>query len=86
MFLFLSFKLSHEVQLFSHVVYLNSYLTDPIVNYRDFIAVLHLAHRADVNVRVAICQKVGFLQGRWFARLGNNEEQSWVSWYSDSGH
>ncbi|KAJ6665248.1 hypothetical protein lerEdw1_004297 [Lerista edwardsae] len=31
---------------------------DPVVNYRDFIAVLHLAHRADINVRVAICQKL----------------------------
>ncbi|XP_060137891.1 neurobeachin-like protein 1 [Zootoca vivipara] len=31
---------------------------DPVVNYRDFIAVVHLAHRADINVRVAICQKL----------------------------
>ncbi|XP_010218713.1 PREDICTED: neurobeachin-like protein 1 [Tinamus guttatus] len=32
--------------------------TDPAVNYKDLIAVVHLAHRSDVNVRVAICRKV----------------------------
>uniref|UniRef100_A0A8C8VRA3 Neurobeachin like 1 n=1 Tax=Pelusios castaneus TaxID=367368 RepID=A0A8C8VRA3_9SAUR len=32
--------------------------TDPVVNYRDLIAVVHLSHRADINVRVAICKKV----------------------------
>ncbi|XP_019379037.1 PREDICTED: neurobeachin-like protein 1 isoform X2 [Gavialis gangeticus] len=31
---------------------------DPVVSYRDLIAVVHLGHRADVNVRVAICRKV----------------------------
>ncbi|XP_054827025.1 neurobeachin-like protein 1 [Eublepharis macularius] len=31
---------------------------DPVVNYKDFIAVVHLAHKADINVRVAICQKL----------------------------
>uniref|UniRef100_A0ACB8G153 Neurobeachin-like protein 1 n=1 Tax=Sphaerodactylus townsendi TaxID=933632 RepID=A0ACB8G153_9SAUR len=31
---------------------------DPVVNYRDFMAVVHLAHKADINVRVAICQKL----------------------------
>uniref|UniRef100_K7FGC5 Neurobeachin-like protein 2 n=1 Tax=Pelodiscus sinensis TaxID=13735 RepID=K7FGC5_PELSI len=31
---------------------------DPVVNYRDLIAVVHLSHRADINVRVAICKKV----------------------------
>ncbi|XP_025903832.1 neurobeachin-like protein 1 isoform X2 [Nothoprocta perdicaria] len=32
--------------------------TDPVVNYKDLIAVVHLAHRSDINVRVAICRKV----------------------------
>ncbi|XP_053138750.1 neurobeachin-like protein 1 isoform X2 [Hemicordylus capensis] len=31
---------------------------DPVVNYRDFVAVVHLAHRADIHVRVAICRKL----------------------------
>uniref|UniRef100_A0A8D2Q530 Neurobeachin-like protein 2 n=1 Tax=Varanus komodoensis TaxID=61221 RepID=A0A8D2Q530_VARKO len=31
---------------------------DPVVNYRDFMAVVHLAHKADINVRVAICRKL----------------------------
>ncbi|XP_042326371.1 neurobeachin-like protein 1 isoform X2 [Sceloporus undulatus] len=31
---------------------------DPVVNYRDFIAVVYLAHRTDINVRVAICRKL----------------------------
>nr|XP_020665996.1 neurobeachin-like protein 1 isoform X2 [Pogona vitticeps] len=31
---------------------------DPVVNLRDFIALAHLAHRADINVRVAICRKL----------------------------
>ncbi|XP_062434599.1 neurobeachin-like protein 1 isoform X1 [Rhea pennata] len=31
---------------------------DAVVNYKDLIAVVHLAHRSDVNVRVAICRKV----------------------------
>nr|XP_056717431.1 neurobeachin-like protein 1 [Euleptes europaea] len=31
---------------------------DPVVNYRDFMAVVHLAHKADINIRVAICQKL----------------------------
>ncbi|KAH0621661.1 hypothetical protein JD844_023204 [Phrynosoma platyrhinos] len=30
---------------------------DPVVNYRDLIAVVYLAHRTDINVRVAICRK-----------------------------
>lgn len=41
-------------------MFLNSYFTDPVVNYRDFMAVVHLAHRSDINVRVAICKKVSF--------------------------
>uniref|UniRef100_A0A8D0HDG0 Neurobeachin-like protein 2 n=1 Tax=Sphenodon punctatus TaxID=8508 RepID=A0A8D0HDG0_SPHPU len=31
---------------------------DTTVNYRDLIAVVHLAHRAEINIRVAICKKV----------------------------
>uniref|UniRef100_A0A663DT52 Neurobeachin like 1 n=1 Tax=Aquila chrysaetos chrysaetos TaxID=223781 RepID=A0A663DT52_AQUCH len=31
---------------------------DPAVNYKDLIAVVHLAHRSDINVRVVICRKV----------------------------
>ncbi|XP_069082133.1 neurobeachin-like protein 1 isoform X2 [Pleurodeles waltl] len=31
---------------------------DPVVNYRDLVAVVHLAHRADLSVRLAICRKV----------------------------
>ncbi|XP_074857149.1 neurobeachin-like protein 1 isoform X3 [Carettochelys insculpta] len=31
---------------------------DPVVNYKDLMAVVHLSHRADINVRVAICKKV----------------------------
>lgn len=57
------------VQPFPHDVFLNSYLTDPVVNYKDFIAVAHLAHRADVNVRVAICQKVHLSKKNFQGRL-----------------
>ncbi|KAG8124733.1 hypothetical protein E2320_019985, partial [Naja naja] len=31
---------------------------DPFVNCKDFLAVVHLAHRADLNVRVAACRKL----------------------------
>uniref|UniRef100_A0A663LWM3 Neurobeachin-like protein 2 n=1 Tax=Athene cunicularia TaxID=194338 RepID=A0A663LWM3_ATHCN len=31
---------------------------DPAVNYKDLIAIVHLAHRSDINVRVVICRKV----------------------------
>uniref|UniRef100_A0A8C0F823 Neurobeachin-like protein 2 n=1 Tax=Bubo bubo TaxID=30461 RepID=A0A8C0F823_BUBBB len=31
---------------------------DLAVNYKDLIAVVHLAHRSDINVRVVICRKV----------------------------
>uniref|UniRef100_A0A672TUH3 Neurobeachin-like protein 2 n=1 Tax=Strigops habroptila TaxID=2489341 RepID=A0A672TUH3_STRHB len=31
---------------------------DPVVNYKDLLAVVHLAHRSDINVRVVICRKV----------------------------
>ncbi|XP_026552542.1 neurobeachin-like protein 1 [Pseudonaja textilis] len=31
---------------------------DPYVNCKDFLAVVHLAHRADLNVRVAACRKL----------------------------
>ncbi|XP_029462161.1 neurobeachin-like protein 1 isoform X2 [Rhinatrema bivittatum] len=31
---------------------------EPVVNYRDLLAVVHLAHKADLTVRVAICRKV----------------------------
>ncbi|KAJ7408227.1 neurobeachin-like protein 1 isoform X1 [Pitangus sulphuratus] len=31
---------------------------DPAVNYKDLIAVVHLAHRSDINVRVVICRKI----------------------------
>ncbi|XP_043931342.1 neurobeachin-like protein 1 [Protopterus annectens] len=32
--------------------------TDSAVNYKDFMAVVHLAHRADVHVRLAVCRKI----------------------------
>uniref|UniRef100_A0A8C9EZQ3 Neurobeachin like 1 n=1 Tax=Pavo cristatus TaxID=9049 RepID=A0A8C9EZQ3_PAVCR len=31
---------------------------DPAVNYKDLLAVVHLAHRSDINMRVVICRKV----------------------------
>ncbi|KAM4626241.1 neurobeachin-like protein 1 [Discoglossus pictus] len=31
---------------------------DPVINYKDLLAVVHLSHRADLTVRVAICRKV----------------------------
>nr|XP_033801863.1 neurobeachin-like protein 1 isoform X2 [Geotrypetes seraphini] len=31
---------------------------DPVVNYKDLVAVVHLAHKADLTMRVAICRKV----------------------------
>lgn len=45
-------------------VCLYSHPADPVVNYRDLIAVVHLSHRADINVRVAICKKVSILKNR----------------------
>lgn len=35
--------------------------TDSAVNYKDLIAVMHLAHRSDINMRVVICRKVSCL-------------------------
>ncbi|KAJ7408040.1 neurobeachin like 1 [Willisornis vidua] len=31
---------------------------DPAVNYKDLIAIVHLAHRSDINMRVVICRKI----------------------------
>lgn len=35
--------------------------TDPAVNYKDLLAVVYLAHRSDINMRVIICRKVSCL-------------------------
>ncbi|XP_069471622.1 neurobeachin-like protein 1 isoform X2 [Ambystoma mexicanum] len=32
--------------------------SDPVVNFRDLVAVMHLAHKADLSVRLAVCRKV----------------------------
>ncbi|KAM4698293.1 neurobeachin-like protein 1 [Rhinophrynus dorsalis] len=34
---------------------------DPVINYKDLLAVVHLSHRADLTLRVAICRKVLYL-------------------------
>ncbi|XP_040213180.1 neurobeachin-like protein 1 isoform X2 [Rana temporaria] len=31
---------------------------DPVVNYKDLLAVVHMSHKSDLSVRVAICRKV----------------------------
>ncbi|KAF2987476.1 hypothetical protein EK904_002517 [Melospiza melodia maxima] len=31
---------------------------DPAVNYKDLLAVVYLAHRSDINMRVIICRKI----------------------------
>ncbi|KAM8934102.1 neurobeachin-like protein 1 [Pelodytes ibericus] len=31
---------------------------DPAINYKDLLAVVHLSHRSDLTVRVAICRKI----------------------------
>ncbi|XP_063285902.1 neurobeachin-like protein 1 isoform X1 [Pelobates fuscus] len=31
---------------------------DPVLNYRDLLAVVHLSHKSDLTIRVAICRKI----------------------------
>ncbi|XP_068101120.1 neurobeachin-like protein 1 isoform X2 [Hyperolius riggenbachi] len=31
---------------------------DPVINYKDLLAVVHISHKSDLSVRVAICRKV----------------------------
>ncbi|KAM9305247.1 neurobeachin-like protein 1 [Gastrophryne carolinensis] len=31
---------------------------DPIISYKDLLAVVHMAHKSDLSVRVAVCRKV----------------------------
>ncbi|XP_053554652.1 neurobeachin-like protein 1 isoform X2 [Bombina bombina] len=33
-------------------------VADPVINYKDLLAVVHLSHRADITVRTAICRKI----------------------------
>uniref|UniRef100_A0A8C5N2A9 Neurobeachin like 1 n=1 Tax=Leptobrachium leishanense TaxID=445787 RepID=A0A8C5N2A9_9ANUR len=42
---------------------LNQIITaDPAINYKDLLAVVHLSHKSDLTVRVAICRKVCIFQ------------------------
>lgn len=43
------------------MVFFSFFPTDPAVNYKDLLAVVYLAHRSDINMRVIICRKVSFL-------------------------
>ncbi|XP_074884374.1 neurobeachin-like protein 1 isoform X9 [Buteo buteo] len=51
---------------------------DPAVNYKDLIAVVHLAHRSDINVRVVICRKVlHLLQSQLDAAQQISQQLGW---------
>uniref|UniRef100_A0A803YQR5 Neurobeachin-like protein 2 n=1 Tax=Meleagris gallopavo TaxID=9103 RepID=A0A803YQR5_MELGA len=48
---------SEEEQVSSMFDLFFFFSTDPAVNYKDLLAVVHLAHRSDINMRVVICRK-----------------------------
>lgn len=47
------------------------------MNCKDLIAVVHLAHKSDINVRVVICRKVSCHLKNW----NNVKSISYTVWY-----
>uniref|UniRef100_H3B2H2 Neurobeachin-like protein 2 n=1 Tax=Latimeria chalumnae TaxID=7897 RepID=H3B2H2_LATCH len=51
---------------------------DPVVNYKDLLAVVQLAHKADINVRLAVCRKIyQVLQSQKDASLQISRQLGW---------